>query len=92
MLDQYNQLLKKIADSYDKNIIIIKRKTDDGENDLIKNENNDECLLTSKKLKTDDLNNESEKKIICKHAKYSKYKLLSFNYDWFGSIISIFEK
>jgi hypothetical protein len=58
MLDQYNELLKKIADSYNRNITIIKRKPDESEseviannkNDLIKSENNSECLLTSKKF------------------------------------------
>jgi hypothetical protein len=85
MLDEYIELIKKIADSYDKNITIIKRKSEENDseiilnsqNELTKDENDTECLLTNKKLKTDGLINENDhKKIICMHAKYNKYYCL----------------
>ncbi len=81
MLNEYNETAKKIADSFDKNITIIKRKSNDEKEfddinmpikklDSKEVETNIDNIETSQNNEND--KNNSGKKIICKHAKYSK--------------------
>ncbi len=75
MLDEYKKMVENEQAHIDKEMVIIKRKSDD----LLESESTVEQLISKKKTKQEDNDsceineqNASDKKIIVKHAKYSK--------------------
>lgn len=69
MLDDYNKLQDKIAESYSKEITIMKRKFDDQEKSGTDSDQTDKNE-SDKKIKTGDQT--ETKNIICMHAKFHK--------------------